>query len=142
MKKEKNTEELNQLLHRVKNEKELKRFVNQLATLPSFCDFLENWIWQTGQEKAEVVQKSGLQRNYAYQILSGMKKPGRDKAIALCLAAQMNVEQVNHALQYIGATPLYSKARRDAAILFAFQKKIDVMQLNELLIELGEARLE
>ncbi len=97
----------------------------------------------------EIVKDSCLDRNYAYQIIDGKKnKVGRDRIIALCFAARMNLNDTNRALRFSNNQELYIKNNRDGAIMVAINlmnsKNPDyqtVMQLNNFLIKRGEEEL-
>ena len=118
---------------------------NNIETIPdkSFPDFFNEYLANHPEMKpADIIEKSCLSRTYAYEIINGKKKGGRDKIIALCFAAGMDYEEVNHALKYSGNNELYAKNNRDAVIIFAFNMMISnnpdcktIMQLNDLLIK-------
>ena len=88
-------------------------------------------------KKADVIAKSGVETHYAYQILSGTKTPTRDKVLMLCIGMQLTVEEVQQLLKITGYPQLFGKSARDNAILFGITKKIGVIEINNLLYELG-----
>lgn len=75
---------------------------------------------------------------YAYQILSGIRTPSRDKLIQLALGMNLELEEVQSVLKYSGNAPLYAHNRRDSIIIFAINKKTTVIDLNILLDSKGE----
>ena len=79
---------------------------------------------------------------YAYQILNGSKNPGRDKTLAICLAAGMDYEETQRALALSDSGKLYPRKKRDSIIIFALHKRLSVQQTNELLYAEGEMPLE
>ena len=103
-------------------------------TLKDFFDqFLANHPEKTISGIATDAQ---LSRTYGYEIINGSKKGSRDRIIALCLSAGMDLNEVNHALTYSGNSQLYAKNSRDAVIILAFNLRKtynSVMKLNELL---------
>lgn len=86
--------------------------------------------------KAEVIRSSGIERHYAYQILSGKKTPSRDKLLMFCFGLEMTAEEAQHFLLECSAPLLYAKNKRDNVILFALENRLTVIELNELLYEL------
>lgn len=76
-----------------------------------------------------------LPRTYAYQILNGTKNPGRDKILALCIAAGVDYEETQRALALSNMGKLYPRRREDSIIIFALEQKLSVLQTNELLYE-------
>ena len=85
---------------------------------------------------ASIIKDSDIDKTYAYQMINGTKNnPSRDYVIALCYAARMDVDEVNHALLYSKNSALYSKSSRDANLIFAFSqnkkdKRVLVTNLN------------
>lgn len=100
-------------------------------------DFLNNEIVKRNLQKADVIRKSGIERHYAYQILSGIKTPSRDKLLMFCFGLGMTAEEAQHFLLECSSPLLYTKNKRDNVILFAFENKLTIIELNELLYELG-----
>ncbi len=92
--------------------------------------------------KKEVIERSGLNREYAYHIFSGLKKnPSRPKILALAMAMGLNLEEVQYLLRYAGLGLLYPRNQWDAIIISAVEQKFNVAQTNELLYRLGEKTL-
>jgi transcriptional regulator with XRE-family HTH domain len=83
--------------------------------------------------KADLVKRSGIDRTYAYHLLSGEKKLTRDKLILLALAASLSLAQIQPLLKYAGVRELYARDKRDATLIFAFNKKLAVYEVEELL---------
>lgn len=135
------TNELHQILKKIKNGQELENYIkNNLPPQDSmtFHAYYNSYLEQRHLEKAKVIQVSGISRTYAYQILQGEKNPSRDKILALSLAAGMDLKQINQCLKLAGMNELYEKVRKDAIILFALNKGLNILEINELLYEMGE----
>lgn len=140
----KTTGELHQILKKIKNGKELENYINN--ELPpqdsmTFHAFYNSYLEQHNLEKAKVIQVSGISRTYAYQILQGEKNPSRDKILALTLAAEMDLANINQCLKLAGMNELYEKVRKDAIIIFAINRNFDIMEINELLYDMNEEPL-
>ena len=93
------------------------------------------------ERRAEVLQRSGLNTIYGYQVLSGKRRPSRDVLLCLCLGLRMQPEQVQTLLKSTGYAPLYVKNRRDSAIYYALSHGQDAVTLNQMLFDLEEATL-
>ena len=50
-------------------------------------------------KKSDVIRNSGIDRGYAYDILSDKKQPSRDKVLLLCLGASFSFEEVQTLLK-------------------------------------------
>ena len=105
-------------------------------------EYLDKLLTEKNLTKKEVIERSGLNREYAYHIFSGLKKnPSRPKILALAMAMGLNLEEVQYLLRYAGLGLLYPRNQWDAIIISAVEQKFNVAQTNELLYRLGEKTL-
>lgn len=138
------TNELLEILASLNTYSELKEYTTKIAEdypRMSFSKYINSKIAEKNLSLAELIRASQIQRNYCYQILNGLKSPGKDKIIALCLALKLTIEETQKALMLAGEGALYSKNRRDAILLFSLQKQLSVLDTNEILHELNEKLL-
>ena len=116
----------------------------------SFSKFFNDYLASHQDLKlSSIINNSGITRQHAHAIINGDKNGNRDKIIALCFAAGMNLGETNHALIYAKHSALYSKDRRDSYIIYAITKKetgsreyITATDLSLLLDEEGQAPLD
>ena len=102
-------------------------------------EYLQKLLAEKNLERSEVIDRSGLNREYAYHIFSGKKNnPSRPKLLALAIAMGLNLEEVQYLLRYAQHGILYPRNAWDAVIISAVEQKFSVMQTNELLNHLGE----
>ena len=92
--------------------------------------------------KAEVVRESNMNEIYAYQILSGVRRPSRDKLLCVCLAMRASLEETQDVLKRSGFAPLYARKQRDSIIMYSFTHEQTILQLNSNLFDHGEEVLE
>ena len=139
------TQELLKILHTTRTTSELHEYTDTLESNSGFQNFSE-YFFHILKEKeiteSMLIRNSQIQRTYAYQILTGTKNPGRDKVIALCLAAHMNLDETQRALTLANLGQLYPRRHRDSILIFALEQCLDVQQTNELLFEENEDILE
>lgn len=139
----KDTDELLQILKNIDTSPQLDHVINSYYKEGiKLTGYLEEMLITHQLKKQDAVKRSGLYRSYAYQILSGVKQPSRDKLIALCIGLELSLEEAQKALTISELGPLYSKKKRDAIIIFAINKKLDIGQSNLLLHDYGEKILE
>lgn len=96
---------------------------------------ISSLIGEKGLKRSDVIARSGIETHYGYQILSGAKKPSRDKIVMFCRGAEATFEEVQQLLKIVGEAPLYLKNERDNVIAFGFIKGLSVIELNSLLYE-------
>ena len=87
--------------------------------VPSFPEYLKEKIQERELEAGELWRAAQIPRSYGYNILSGVRKPRRDKVLALCLALNLSCEETQRVLKVAGAGALYPRRQRDAVIMFS-----------------------
>lgn len=130
----KSTEELLAILKNSRLDAYLADNAGELVENP-ICNYLTAVIEEKGLQKADVIRKSNIQTNYAYQILSGLKIPSRDKLIALCFGMELGLTEAQTLLKYAGYAPLYPRNKRDSVIINSLEKHEDVISCNITLDE-------
>ncbi len=83
----------------------------------------------------QAIEAAQIERAYGYQIFNGTRKPSRDKLIKLAIGMKASIEDANQLLKAVQKLPLYAKSERDSIIIYGLSHKLDVDQLNDLLIE-------
>lgn len=133
----KETDELN---HEIKDATNIEDYLTnnkENMLTHSLPEHLEMLLSQKGIRKADVVLGSLLDRAYVYQIFSGQKNPSRDKLIAIAFGLRLSDDEAQKMLKLSGNRELYARDERDAIILFALQRKLDIFTVNDLLFKLG-----
>lgn len=136
-----NTRELDTFLQNCTPE-EYEAYKSGMYVKPykNISEFLNDYISKHHLVLSSIVKKSGLSKDYAYNIFSGHKvNPTRDRVLSLCLAMEMPLEDVNRALTIANVGVLYSKNSRDAFIIICINKKLfDLYTVNEILLSHNE----
>lgn len=132
----KSTDELLQTLKNSSLDAYLAENDGEMAGNP-ICDYLTAVLNEKGLKKSEVIKKSNVQTNYAYQIFSGLKIPSRDKLISLCFGMSLSLDEAQTLLKYAGFAPLYPRNKRDSVIISALEKDESVIRCNITLDELN-----
>ena len=133
----KRTEELMRILEKNQN---IVEFVNShdeefsKITLPECLSWL---LSQYDIKKSDVINRSGLNQIYAYQIFAGTKNPSRDKLIALMFGYMLSVDDGNMLLKSARLSNLYPRDKRDAVIIFGLNNKLSISGVDESLFDLG-----
>lgn len=110
-------------------------------TEPVFCHFLYHLMDKYAKTPKEIISASGIERSYFYHILSGQKTPGRNIILRICLCLPATLNETNQLLRLAHQGTLYAKVRRDAAVIFAIEKKYTMQQTNDFLISEQELPL-
>lgn len=136
------TERLEKVLQQVDEEEDAACFIERhikKRSFESFYEYINAIIAERDLNVTELIENSGISKNYAYHILSGRRKnPSRDKVIAICVAAKLSFTETNRALKIAETGVLYAKDERDVRIAVAINQKIgNVTNLNLILDEKG-----
>lgn len=140
MKNKKTTHSLEKILLDVNCRESLSQYLDQVeeANRPlSFVDYFFSLEKVRALSSAQLQQLSDIDRTYFYHIKDGSKKPGRNKVLRLCLAAQLDDDETHKALEAAKLADLYVKDKRDAVVLYALRKHLSVMDTEMLLEEFG-----
>ena len=91
---------------------------------------------------AQVIEKSNIQKNYAYQIFSGSKKPSRNKVLALSISMGLDTDATNRLLKLSDHSILYPRIKRDSIIHFSLEQHYNLIDTNILLHDMEEKIIE
>lgn len=124
-----------------------------LLIAESFYDFLrrskDNMIESTISEylvyflkkkkirRSYIIKETNYNSSYIYEIFNGKKHPSRDTLIAIAIAMRLDEEEMQRALKIAGYSELYTRKKRDAAILYAVRHGYDIDKTDRLLYEHG-----
>ena len=131
----------NELFSEIKKSNELKLFLQKNSNIlnyPSIAEYFQTLLQQKKMDKSELIQKSGLDRVYVYQILSGKKtSPSRKKLLGLALTLKLTLDETQHLLKYGQTNELYPRNREDSLLIYSINNHLSVVNTNELLAELS-----
>lgn len=140
--KEKSTDELR---HEIKTATDMEDYLTKNSTYllkDSLSEHLRMLLSQKNLSRADVIRGSLLGRAYVYRIFAGDKTPSRDKLIALAFGMQLSDTETQKMLKLSGNRELYARDGRDALILFALQRNMTIMDVNDMLFDHGFAVLD
>lgn len=101
-------------------------------------EYLNKILQKKKLSKSEIVKQLNFDRNHAYHIFAGDKKPSRQKLLAISRAMNLNLDETQYLLRYAGFAILYPRNAWDAVIISAIQQNLSVRETNYLLEQLGE----
>lgn len=98
--------------------------------------FFDELLYETGQKKSEIIQKSNISRTYGYQLMEGRRKGKRDYYILIAIAMGLDLKTTQRMLAITKCGGLHSLIKRDAAIIFAINHQYDIPKTYEFMCEL------
>ena len=107
----------------------------------SLSEMIDYFLARKNLTKADVVNGSGINKGYCYEIMSGKstKNISRDKVIMICFGLKLTVDEAQQLLKKSGYAPLYARDTRDSIIIYSLEHHISIVKTD---IKLGEYNLE
>lgn len=117
------TRTLSRKLQSIKDDAEAESFIKENSATTSLHSFLNELLAENEVTVSEVIERSGVSKNYIYNILSGARtNPSRDKVIAVCIGLGATFSQTNRALELVKHSALYPRDERDARIAISINQ--------------------
>ena len=110
---------------------------------PAFSNYIDTLLQQKKLKRQDVLIKANLSQKYGYKLLTGeTHTTDRDKILRICFSMEMSLKETQRALKLYGMNELYPKIKRDVLLIVALgQRMFDIDQVNDMLIQEGEAPL-
>ena len=131
----KNTDEMQQEIQSTDNIYDVLDNNHESFRFEELSDYLNELLERKNIKPAEAIRKSGIDRCYGHQIISGKRVPSRDKLIALSFGMGLELDEVNDLLKISRNRTLYARDQRDAVIIYAFTNKLSIIETNQLLFD-------
>ena len=130
------TRSLSKKLQSIKDDNDGETFIRNHADSETLQGFLNRLMAEQEVTIPELIDRSGISRNYIYNILSGERpNPGRDKVIAICIGLRASFTQINRALEIVKHSALYPRDERDARIAIAVNQGVKTVTEVNLMLE-------
>ena len=134
-------ETTSKLFHNLRSRESGKAVLEQELTAPTCAQVLRELLEQKGLSAPEWIAAADISKSYAYQVLRGERIPGRDILLRTALALRLSLKEVQRLLAVGGCGALYPKIRRDAAVIFALNQHMTLLETEDLLVSLSERSL-
>ena len=91
----------------------------------------------------ELAALIGVSRSYLYQLIPAKDKPpktvknnpDRKLLLAIAIALKFSVDETQHLLKYADEPELYPRRKFDAAVLYALERRLRLVDTNILLAD-------
>ena len=91
--------------------------------------------------KAALARKAGMSEVYLHQVLSGRRRPSRDRLLCLCAVLEAALDETQALLRQAGFAHLDPKNKRDAIIIHGIIHHTGLEAVNDKLFEENEKTL-
>jgi macrodomain Ter protein organizer (MatP/YcbG family) len=131
----------NTFLQQLKKTTSIERFINRnnqvLDRTPTFCECLIDLCKQKKITPESVIKKADIERTYGHKFFNGTRQPTRDKVIQLAFGFEMDFNETQNLLSAATKNALHPKVKRDAVIVYALEKKHNLVAVQATLHELN-----
>ena len=134
-------ETTSKLFHKLRSRESGKAVLDQKRTAPTCAQVLRELLEQIGLSVPEWIAAADISKSYAYQVLRGERIPGRDILLRTALVLRLSLKEAQRLLAVGGCGALYPKIRRDAAVIFALNQHMTLLETEDLLASLPERSL-
>ena len=134
-------ETTSKLFRRLRGRESGRELLCQTQKAPTCAQVLLERIEGAGMSVAEWMAAADVSKSYGYQILRGERTPGRDILLRTALSLHLPLNETQRLLAIGGCGALYPRVRRDAAIIFALNQSMTLLETEELLNSLPERSL-
>ena len=129
------------LFHRLRSSESGRAHLREGRISLTFQQVLRDILEQTGLSAPEWMAAASISKSYGYQILRGERTPGRDILLRTALVLRLSLKETQRLLAVGGCGALYPRVRRDAAVIFALNQHMTLLETEELLSSLPERSL-
>ena len=105
--------------------------------LMTIGEYIELELKNKNCTKASIIRRSGINKRFFFDILSGKKTPNRRYIIRIFLALNTDFADVQWYLKACDYPQLYAKNKRDSIIIYCLNKKLSVAECNKMLNRVG-----
>lgn len=103
---------------------------------PDFSEYINRLSSEKGITPVQIIKNAQIDRVYGYQLFNGTRKPSRDKVLQLAFGFKLSLEETQKLLRMADKAGFYPKIKRDAAIIYGINNKMQISEMQELLFSL------
>ena len=124
-----------ELLNNIKNVNSIEDFIKDNSAEYfniSIDEYLRRLLKDKGLKISHISISSCL-GDYVYKIFNGTRKGTRDVYIAIAIAMKLSYEEIQPLLRLAKYIMLDPRDERDSILIYAIEKKLTVMETNDIL---------
>lgn len=129
------------LLNQIANTSSIHQAIGNIDEDITLPGHLQKLLASSGVTLSELGRRMLVSRSFVYQIMEGIRRPGRDMLLRMAFSLALSFEETQRLLAVVQRGALYPRVRRDAALIFALQNRYTLMEADEALLSIGEQPL-
>lgn len=100
---------------------------------PQFHEYINALCAEQNMPPAQIIQRSGIERSYCYQIFRGIRRPSRDMVLLLSFGFSADVETTQSLLKHARHGMLYPRVPRDVVIAYCIHNRYTLIMTQQAL---------
>lgn len=129
-----------ELINSIKNVSSIEEFIkdNSSEYFNISADEYLRRLLQEKNLKISHISVSSCLGDYVYKVFNGTRKATRDVYIAIGIAMKLSYNEMQPLLRLAKYIMLDPRDERDSILLYAVEKKLTVMETNDILFNCGK----
>ena len=134
---QKDTAEIANQIKNAKSPEELLPDVDNSLPPLTLAQYLNSLLTERKLKKSQLALAAGIDASYCCHLLDGTKKTtARPRLLAIACALSLSEKETRRLPYYAGQPQLYPRVPWDAAVIYALQNKLTVIETNLMLEQL------
>lgn len=100
---------------------------------PSFAEYMQELIVQSGIKRSELIKALNVDRNYGYQMINGTRTPTRMQLLHIALYLKLDLKSTQRLLNLAGREALYVRRPDDAKTVHCLEHPMDFKRACEFI---------
>ena len=134
-------ETTSKLFQKLRDRESGRALLRREQEAPTCAQVLRELLERAGFSASDWMAAADVSKSYGYQILRGERLPGRDILLRTALSLHLSLKETQRLLAVGDCGALYPRVRRDAAVIYALNQTMSLIETEELLTSLPERSL-
>ena len=118
-------------------ERVIRRFDEAEPDVPPFHEYINNLCKEKGIVPEQIIKNADIERTFGHKFFNGTRNPSRDRVIQLAFGFGMDYDEAQRLLTIANRGALYPRVKRDAVIIYALERGLDIVAVQATLHELS-----
>ena len=126
------------LFNRLRDRRSGEAYLSRKQAELTCAGYLRELLNKSEMPVQKWIAGADISKTYGYQIPRGERTPGRDILLRTAFVLRLTLKETQRLLATGECGALYPKVRRDAAVIFALNQKMTLLEAEDLISSLPE----
>ncbi|MCR5214977.1 MAG: hypothetical protein K6E10_11230 [Eubacterium sp.] len=129
---------MSQLGKDISDERALEEYLERIGkygdiSKTTFSEYYGKLLKKRDFSSGDIEKRTGLEHSFCNKMINGKTRITRNNMLALAIAAELELEEVEKCLMLTNNGALYPKDTRDAVIIYSINRRLSLAETNNLL---------